>query len=229
MRGQQPQLQGNSRSFLSAPSTMRTHRAFNLAPPKPKPELPSISRRRRRSNTVKHSSPSHHSTESQSTPYQHNTTTPHKHTFALHIRRNGTYGPQDPAAAVPSVLPQDCERPSQTQNRPRLSTTTPQPPPLSRSFFSAVLQSPPVAHPQTTSFQSHQTRSAKYIQTRRPLTSHVRPTGAKHKLQGGLLPLRQARQRPRRTRRPGRPPQSMRPEPYSCRDQGPREPDGRRL
>lgn len=31
------------------------------------------------------------------------------------------------------------------------------------------------------------------LQSLPPLTQHVRPTGAKHKLQGGLLPLRQAR------------------------------------
>jgi hypothetical protein len=153
-------------------------------------------------------------------PHQHNTTTPPKHLTGPH-RQNGTYCL---AAALPSVLPQDCERRSRTQNRPGLSTTTP----LSRDFFSV---NPPVSPSSTLAHT--QTRARKQTHPRnhpshRPLTSHG-PTGAKHKLQGGLLPLRQARQRPCRARRPGRSPQSMRPEPYSRRDQGPRGPDGRRL
>ena len=67
-------------------------------------------------------------------------------------------------------------------------------------------------------------KPAKYThipQSTQTLIKHVRPTGAKHQLQGGLLPLRQARKRPCRAPRPGRPPQSMRPEPHPRRDQGP--------
>lgn len=53
--------------------------------------------------------------------------------------------------------------------------------------------------------------------------------GAKHQLQGGLLPLRQARQRSRRPPRPGRPAEGLRSEPDAGRDQRPRGAGRRRL
>jgi hypothetical protein len=122
---------------------------------------------------------------------------------------------QDPAAGLSTVQPQDRWYRTKANSPALVNINTPSQLWSADFIFPCLL----ISHDHKRSAKTTaSTRESHSLQT---LTRHVRSTGAKHQLQGGLLPLRQARQRPCRPSRPGRSPQSMRPKSHSRGDQGP--------
>jgi hypothetical protein len=145
--------------------------------------------------------------QSTSTTYEHSTSLRKQHSPSRRntytyttslglLQYNGTYMP--PPETLQRAFPLCNHKTDGTglkPIRPRLSTSTPL---LNRGAPSSSL---PGIRYRTIRSARKPISSIRESHSLQTLIKHVRPTGAKHQLQGGLLPLRQARQRPCRPSR----------------------------
>jgi hypothetical protein len=185
---------------LSAPSTMRTHRT-KLTPRRP----PAFRGEVTLNQPFTHTPPPTTTTPPKLPPLHTITPqqpAPHNHSFGPH-RQKWYVQPIRPCSGPSECDHRNCERRSRTQNRPRACQQqhTTRNPSAASSFSVDPSVSRSIQHTRAHADNTASEQTTRYQTSHRPLTSHG-PTGAKHKLQGGLLPLRQARQRPCRARRP---------------------------